>query len=373
MMRMLWLLIFLLPPLLLSAQSENLLSNPGFEETDSNGRVKDWFLPMSSNYHHDKEDRYGHPHSGAYKAGICISNYRFSEAMQTLLKDTLQKGVQYQIRFYARVQPRTEDCYNYFAADEIQIYFPEKPVPSLPVKPYPVNEKRLIHLELSGLDSSQRKQWQLFEATYTALGSERLMAVGYFMRKDNSKPLAIKAMDNETRGKDRKKINRKKETSPEHPIGTYYRNADEAFRVRYYFDDFELRAKNPSVPPVSMTTEIPHDGSRWVFHNILFHFDRSDLLPSALPVLDSLAQVLKNYPDMKVEILAYTDSIGSDKYNLKLSEKRARAVMHFLVGKGIDPARLIAIGRGESEAIGNNRTEKGRALNRRVEFLFLQK
>lgn len=372
-MRMLWFLIFLLPPLLLSAQSDNLLSNPGFEESDSSGRVKDWYLPMSSNYHHDKEGRYGPSHSGAYKAGICISNYRFSEAMQTLLKDTLQKGVQYQIRFYARAQPRTEDCYNYFAADEIQIYFPEKPVPSLPVKPYPVSEKRLIRLELSGLDSSQRKQWQLFEATYTAVGGEWVMAVGYFMRKDNSKPLTIKAMDDETNGKDRKKINRKKETNTEHPIGTYYRNADEAFRVRYYFDDFELRAKNPSEPAVAITQRVPHAGSHWVFHNILFHFDRSDLMPSALPVLDSLAQVLKNYPDMQVEILAYTDSIGSDKYNLELSEKRARAVMQYLVGEGIDPKRLRAIGKGESEAIGNNGTEKGRALNRRVEFLFLQK
>jgi len=370
MMRLLFLLFFFLSPLLLPAQSGNLLSNPGFEETDSSGRVKDWFLPMSSNYHHDKDGHYGPPHSGAYKAGICISNYRFSEAMQTLLKDSLRKGEKYRIRFYARARPRTEDCYHYFAADEIQIYFPEEPVPALPVKPFRVNEKRLLRFELSGLDSSQRKEWQRFEATYTARGGERLMAVGYFMRKDSSKPLTMKALSDTKAEKERKRKKRSKETATEHPIGGYYREADEAFRVRYYFDDFDLRAETPSGRPAADGRSRPHDGSRWVFHNIHFRFDRSDLVPSAFPVLDSLARVLKRYPGLEVEIRAYTDSLGSERYNLRLSGERAGSVMQYLIGKGIDPARLRATGKGESEAIGDNGTEKGRALNRRVEFIF---
>ena len=368
MMRILRLLFLFFLPAYLSAQSGNLLLNPGFEETDSSGRVKDWFLPMSSNYHHDKDGRYGPPHSGEYKAGICISNYRFSEAMQTLLRDTLRKGERYLIRFYARARPRTEDCYHYFAADEIQVYFPEEPVPALPAKPYRVNESRLVRFDLTAQDSSQRMKWQRFEARYTAQGGERLMAVGYFMRKDSSKPLTMKSVS--AKKKEKKKKKKKRNGEMEHPISGYYTEADEAFRVRYYFDDFELIRKDTVAVPDRKVQGKPRDGSVWVFHSILFRFDRADLMPSAFPVLDSLAETLKQYPELQVEIKAHTDSIGSERYNLGLSEKRAETVRNYLIGEGIEPSRLSAAGRGEHEAIADNGTEEGRARNRRVEFIF---
>ena len=367
MMRILRLLFLFFLPAYLSAQSGNLLLNPGFEETDSSGTVKDWFLPMSSNYHHDKEGRYGPPHSGEYKAGICISNYRFSEAMQTLLRDTLHKGETYLIRFYARARPRTEDCYHYFAADEIQVYFPEEPVPALPVNPYRVNESRLVRFDLTAQDSSQRKEWQLFEGSYTAHGGERLMAVGYFMRKDSSKPLTMKAIPPKNKEKKKK---RKRKGEMAHPIGAYYTEADEAFRIRYYFDDFELIKEDTAALPERKPEAEPRDGSVWVFHNIHFRFDRADLMPSAFPVLDSLAEILKQYPQLEVEIRAHTDSIGSESYNIRLSEKRAASVRNYLIGKGIESTRLSAAGRGENEAIADNGTEEGRARNRRVEFVF---
>jgi len=366
MMRIFWLLFLFLLPVYLSAQSGNLLLNPGFEETDSSGTVKDWFLPMSSNYHHDKDGRYGAPHSGEYKAGICISNYRFSEAMQTLLRDTLRKGETYLIRFYARAQPRTEDCYHYFAADEIQVFFSEEPVPPLPVKPYRVSESRLVRFDLTAQDSSQRMRWQRFEGRYTAHGGERLMAVGYFMRKDSSNPLTMKAIAIKKKKKNKKK--RKREM--EQPIGAYYTGADEAFRIRYYFDDFELATKDPAALPERKPKTEPRNGSVWVFHNILFRFDRADLMPSAFPVLDSLAETLKQYPELQIEIRAHTDSIGSERYNLRLSEKRAETVRNYLIAKGIESTRLSAAGRGENEATADNGTEEGRARNRRVEFIF---
>jgi len=65
-------------------------------------------------------------------------------------------------------------------------------------------------------------------------------------------------------------------------------------------------------------------------------------------------------------IEGHTDSIGSDAYNLKLSDRRAKAVYDYLTSRGVDPARLSSIGHGESKPIADNATDEGRQLNRRV-------
>lgn len=99
-----------------------------------------------------------------------------------------------------------------------------------------------------------------------------------------------------------------------------------------------------------------------------FGFDSSNLTSSAKTNLDKLAQVLKNNPDTNINIYGYTDSKGSDSYNLSLSERRANAVKSYLVSKGISSSRIFAMGRGENDPVASNDTEAGRAENRRVEF-----
>lgn len=99
-----------------------------------------------------------------------------------------------------------------------------------------------------------------------------------------------------------------------------------------------------------------------------FGFDSSNLTSSAKTNLDKLAQVLKNNPDTNINIYGYTDSKGSDAYNLSLSERRANAVKSYLVSKGISSSRIFAMGRGENDPVASNDTEAGRAENRRVEF-----
>lgn len=101
---------------------------------------------------------------------------------------------------------------------------------------------------------------------------------------------------------------------------------------------------------------------------IFFAFNKATIQPRSFPLLDEIAQALKDHPTFVIRIEGHTDSVGSAEYNKKLSQARADAVREYLIRKGIDPARLKAIGYGEERPIDDNSTEAGRAVNRRVEF-----
>jgi uncharacterized repeat protein (TIGR01451 family) len=101
---------------------------------------------------------------------------------------------------------------------------------------------------------------------------------------------------------------------------------------------------------------------------IHFEFDKAIIQRESWPILKELADVLKTYPDLRVRIEGHTDSVGSDSYNQRLSERRALAVRDFLVGLGISKERLEWAGYGESKPIASNDTAVGRAKNRRTEF-----
>jgi large repetitive protein len=104
---------------------------------------------------------------------------------------------------------------------------------------------------------------------------------------------------------------------------------------------------------------------------IHFEFDKAIIQEVSYPILKELAGVLQQYPALRVSIEGHTDSVGTEDYNQKLSEKRALAVRDFLVGVGIEQSRLQWVGRGESAPIASNDTPTGRAKNRRTEFLVL--
>jgi OOP family OmpA-OmpF porin len=98
-----------------------------------------------------------------------------------------------------------------------------------------------------------------------------------------------------------------------------------------------------------------------------FAFDSSTLTPEAIHQLSDTLQALQDDPELRIRIDGYTDSIGSDAYNLRLSERRAEAVKRYLVSEGIAPSRIETRGLGESSPVADNATEAGRAQNRRVE------
>ena len=111
-----------------------------------------------------------------------------------------------------------------------------------------------------------------------------------------------------------------------------------------------------------------------VMHIQRIYFDPGSAVikPESYPVLEDLTRVLKERPDIKVEIQGHTDSVGSESFNLALSQRRAEAVRNYLIMHGIDPSRLIAKGYGESRPIGDNRSISGRRMNRRIDFVIFE-
>lgn len=125
--------------------------------------------------------------------------------------------------------------------------------------------------------------------------------------------------------------------------------------------------------PLVKDFELVAEGMSITLRGIYFDFNKSTIKPESRPALEDAAKILKENPDIRVEIQGHTDSKGSDEYNQDLSERRAQSVVNYLVTQlSIDRARLVAKGYGEAMPIATNDTDEGRALNRRVEFFILE-
>lgn len=103
--------------------------------------------------------------------------------------------------------------------------------------------------------------------------------------------------------------------------------------------------------------------------DVLFATAKADLSSGANGTLNKLVAFLNKYPDRTVEIQGYTDSVGSEDYNLGLSQRRADSVRSYLVGQGIGSGRLVTSGKGMSSPVAGNDTSSGRQQNRRVEVI----
>jgi outer membrane protein OmpA-like peptidoglycan-associated protein len=102
--------------------------------------------------------------------------------------------------------------------------------------------------------------------------------------------------------------------------------------------------------------------------DITFDFNRANVRYEFMPRVHDLSRTLNNYPMIAIEIVGHADAIGSDDYNMELSQRRARAVGAILLNDGVSYGRIDVSGRGEWEPIASNANEWGRAQNRRVEI-----
>ncbi len=121
----------------------------------------------------------------------------------------------------------------------------------------------------------------------------------------------------------------------------------------------------PPPPPVSI-------GIGLELKDIFFDFNKSNIRPDAIPVLEQNAEILRENPEFDVVIQGYADMRGTVEYNLRLAQRRANTAKDFLVKLGIEPTRIVAVSKGKTTKFAAGTTEEAYQLNRRVHFLPLK-
>lgn len=148
---------------------------------------------------------------------------------------------------------------------------------------------------------------------------------------------------------------------------------DKTKRATYLcVDDISIVLENPPAPPVSLEKALLKDRKYTFSAGVLFDSGKAELRPEAGVELDSLVAFLQKFPDTVLGISGHTDDVGSDEYNLDLSERRAKSVQDYLEIKGIRADHLRSRGFGETRPVADNTTEAGRQSNRRVECIVLK-
>lgn len=361
----------------------NLVFNGSFEEyrycpkrIDATGilvNVEGWYQPTrgSADYFNvcgSREcgvpvNKLGHqvPHEGNGFCGIYCSKNDYREYLQTRLRRRLHEGDSILLRFYVSLSEESTGAVSTIGglftpkavSDTVRTILLRKDYQQLAegvsqvvataFAPQVVNRED-VHL----VDT---KGWQCVEGIFVAEGGEQYLTIGNFYPQEFS---GFSEPDSLTK------------LLP----GAYY-----------YLDDVWVECLNCK-PPVTddanvdsnyLTPEQPafSVGSTFVLKEIFFEFDRSTILQQSYYELMKLLGLLEAYPQMKIEIGGHTDGKGSDAYNQRLSESRAKAVADYLILKGVNEKRLRYKGYGKAFPIDTNETEEGRANNRRVEFKIL--
>jgi outer membrane protein OmpA-like peptidoglycan-associated protein len=138
--------------------------------------------------------------------------------------------------------------------------------------------------------------------------------------------------------------------------------------VGAYMDQQEMELRKKLEGTGVSVTRVGDNISLNMPGNVTFGVDSSDVSAGFYEVLNSVAIVLDEFDSTLVEVAGYTDSTGSESYNMSLSQKRASSVSSYLSSQDVQPDRLISVGAGESRPIASNETPAGREKNRRVEI-----
>lgn len=361
----------------------NLVPNPGFEEVERThcawttdpakftAAVIGWSSPTQTTPDHFSTtldpECWAHPRkhsngrqttrSGAGMVGIKIygkgnTPTYWHEYVQAELKEPLQAGTRYIAECWALRAARSNE-----ASNNIGIAFVEAPVSTrdrLPLYITPrVNEEKVV-----------KGGWHKVRGVFEADGTERFLIIGNFYSDEATAH----------------------ERQPDGERGGYYFIDDVSVRVAPPGTPLSPKPKESVPPPPrpvvpdhasSTTVDIhqvePAVGTRVRLDNVQFAFDKADLLPGYEKELDKLADLMTDFPYLRVEIEGHTDDQGSDEYNLRLSDARAKAVVDYLLKKKVEKERLTWKGYGEGKPLVKNDSEANRAINRRVEFRVIER
>ncbi|WP_317624043.1 OmpA family protein [Reichenbachiella carrageenanivorans] len=381
----LWLL------LIVSAQGQNMVINSGFEEIwecpftmNQLKFTKSWFpfgtADPSPDFFHSccindfmgtPENVFGEQPAHGGEAYIGLISYLTSKsgrgwhvpenhreyAMIQLTKP-LVAGHKYYAEMWVNLADNCE-----FAINSIGMYF-TRDMPNFDWQAMNFNHYKPQITNPKDRMIDDHEGWTKVSGTFTAEGDELALTIGTFAPDSSLKIKKTKRKFSQVRDK----------RTPKHLQP----------QIAYYFiDDILVRPVDPMEsiypdPQISITE--PEDdyfgpaevGKKFTLQNIYFEFDQATLLRSSYLELNKLLTYLEKHRRVKIEIEGHTDNVGSREYNLLLSEARAKAVVDYLVAKGLNEFRLEYKGYGSNQPIVPNNSPQNQALNRRVEFLILE-
>lgn len=377
-------IFFLFFCITLSVFSQNHLPNPGFENHQE-GFVSHWKQPSPPYYHFEIENNEsGKPKSGERFNGLCIANFdrgpEINEKMLVQLITPLKAGQTYCLKIHVRQvilpQDKNPDFFN-----ELQWYFFEDPQDQAAISTGDTNIQVLRFILPEGGDQSA---WTLLEQNYVAKGNEKYLSMGYFKDFEREQK-ALQPPPMEVSTNKRKKKKQEDDFKAFREQIRLMNAAVADFRTRVYFDDLCIAPlydgtcdcskllpdedeRDSLKADLISIDKAPEVGAIIKIENIFFETAKANLLPISYERLNHLHKLLVNQPKMRVQINGHTDNQGAAEMNQDLSEMRAKAVVDYLIGKGIDAARLNAKGFGATKPVADNETEIGREKNRRVTF-----
>ena len=344
----------------LFAQSqENLVPNPSFERFSRvpigwfyKGKhftdvMKYWNAPTSASPDifgpkviipkHWKEKGFGQQiaHSGASLVGITTygceeGKPHCREYLQIQLKEALVVGQKYHFEFWVSnlsKSLRINRLGAHFSIEELE-FLEDKVIPVTP------------QIEAKEIITTHFGQWTKIEGDFEAVEEASYLIIGNFYS------------DKETK---------------------VFKSRVDAFNYAYYYiDDVELKKVKPilkvPIKPDDLSKTPIEAGKVVTLKNIFFETDKYELLPRSFVELGKLLTLMREHPNMVIEIRGHTDIVGNKDYNQYLSRKRSKAVVQFLGDNGIESFRLQYKGFGSDLPIAPNDTKEGRQQNRRVEF-----
>jgi len=346
--------------------SQNLILNPSFEQYEEcplklgnfENDVIAWSAPTlgstdyfnacskamgtPENFNGKQPADFGNGYAGMYM--YAPDDYR--EYIQVPLAKTLEKDRKYDISFYVSLAERSD-----FAVKEFGVLLSKNQM-HLPIKKelsrmhwYKDKDNVFNYMEIGYTNFyKDTKDWVLVNTQFIAKGTENYLTIGNF--NNNAKT-------------------RKFKTKKYAKQGAYY-----------YVDMISLTSsENPGILQADTTALITDDKNTYTldkvhtFKNVLFEFDDYELLQSAKEDISQIFDYLNTDSTLFISIDGHTDTIGTVSYNQLLSANRCKAVASYLMEIGLPEARISWQGHGGNRPIADNKTEKGRQLNRRVEFV----
>ena len=221
-------------------------------------------------------------------------------------------------------------------------------------------------IDFSSFSIDNSGTWITLQSFYKSKGNEKFISIGNF--KPDKLTIVKRITPANEKGKKKKW------------------NLDDREKASYYYIDDIVVEKVPVMNPVETirneTRELLTDtfdiskiklDSAIILKNIIFEFNKSDLLPQSYAELNKLHHLMISNPGIKVKLEGHTDNFGTYEFNLNLSLKRAESVANYLLHKGIEPERIKTAGYSFSYPIVSNETEEGRQINRRVSFVIIEK